>query len=268
MKKFALMTAAMSLSIAAGVAQAALQSGDLAFTAFNADEDGFAVVALRELPQFQTVYFTDNEWNGGALGTGQFNTGENTFVWVTGAQPIAAGTVVRFSQIDQTARSASIGAFALFQSGAPGFSASGDTLFAYTGNGNAVPDRLLAAVSSENYAGSTLAGSGLQLGTDALAIGSGADFAQYVGPRSGMPSFASYRAAINDASNWQSFATGDFAATVPNLTSFAVAPVPEPGTCALLATGLGMITLRLRGRANRRAPALLGRRVIAPLAAH
>ena len=33
----------------AGTAQAALQPGDLAFTAFNADEDGFALSALREV---------------------------------------------------------------------------------------------------------------------------------------------------------------------------------------------------------------------------
>lgn len=253
MMKKLVMTAV--LSIAAGGAQAALQSGDLAFTAFNADEDGFAMVALRELPQFQTVYFTDNEWSGGAPGTGQFNTGENTFAWVTGAQPIAAGTVVRFSRIDLTTRSASIGAFALFQSGAPGFSASGDTLFAFTGNASAVPDRLIAAVSSENYAGSNLADSGLQIGVNAVAVGNSADFAQYAGIRSGLQSFASYRAVINDGTAWQSFATGDFAATAPNLTSFGVAPVPEPSTYALLATGLCLIGLRLRGRANRRSPA-------------
>jgi hypothetical protein len=174
---------------------------------------------------------------------------------VTGALPIAAGTVVRFSRIDQATRSASIGAFALFQSGAPGFSASGDTLFAFTGNASAVPDRLIAAVSSENYAGSSLLDSGLQLGVNAVAVGNGADFAQYTGARDGLPSFAAYGAAINDDGAWQSFGTGDFAATAPNLTAFGVAPVPEPGTYALLATGLGMIGLRLRGRANRRSPA-------------
>jgi hypothetical protein len=251
MKKLAM---ASMLCLAAGAAQAALQPGDLAFTAFNADEDGFAVVALRDLPQFQAIYFTDNEWSGGAPGTGQFNTGENTFVWVTGAHTIAAGTVVRFSQIDKAARSASIGAFALFQSGAPGFSASGDTLFAFTGDGSGVPDRLLAAVSSENYAGSSLADSGLQAGVHAVIVGAGADFAEYAGARTGLPSFADYRTTINDGSAWQSYATGDFATTIPNLGSFAVAPVPEPSSYALLAAGLGMIGWRLRRRAHQRAP--------------
>jgi hypothetical protein len=248
-----LVTAA-ALCLAAGAAQAALQPGDLAFTAFNADEDGFAVVALRDLPQFQTIYFTDNEWSGGAPGTGQFNTGENTFVWVTGAQSIAAGTVVRFSQIDQAARGASVGAFALFQSGAPGFSASGDTLFAFTGNGSGVPDRLLAALSSENFAGSSLADSGLQVGVNAVTVGAGADYAEYAGARSGLASFAGYRASLGDGSQWQSFANGDFAATAPNLGAFAVAPVPEPSAYALLVTGLGLIGWRLRSRASRRGP--------------
>ncbi len=251
MKKLVMAT---MLCLAAGVTQAALQSGDLAFTAFNADEDGFAAVALRDLPQFQTIYFTDNEWSGGAPGAGHFNTGENTFVWVTGAQTIAAGTVVRFGQIDQAARSASIGAFALFQSGAPGFSASGDTLFAYVGDGSGVPDRLLAALSSENFAGSSLADSGLQMGVNAVVVGTGADYAEYAGTRSGLQSFTSYGVKINDGSLWQSSATGDFATTIPNLSSFAVAPVPEPSSYALLATGLGMIGWRLRRRANQRAP--------------
>lgn len=251
MKRLAL---AAMLGFAAGAAQATLQSGDLAFTAFNADEDGFAVVALRGLPQATTIYFTDNEWSGGAPGSGAFNTGENTFVWTTGPQVVPAGTVVRFSQIDQAARSASIGAFTLFKSGTPGFSASGDTLFAYTGDANAVPDRLIAALSSENFAGSSLADSGLQTGVNAVAVGAGADFAQYVGPRSGQPTFAAYAALLSDASLWQSSATGDFAATVPNLASFAVAPVPEPSAFALFAAGLGLVGWRLRRRVRERAP--------------
>jgi hypothetical protein len=249
-----LRTSLAALSLLAGSVHAALQPGDLAFTAFNADEDGFAVVALREIAPFDTVYFTDNEWSGGAPGMGKFNTGENTFVWVTGAQPIAPGTVVRFSQIDQAARSASVGAFALFQSGAPGFSASGDTLFAFTGNAAAVPDRLLAALSTEGYAGSSLAGSGLAEGVNAVSVGTGADYAEYAGPRSGLASFGGYAALVNDASLWQSSATGDFAATVPNLSPFAVAAVPEPQTYALLATGLSLIGWRLRRRALARAP--------------
>jgi hypothetical protein len=238
----------------AGAAQAALQPGDLAFTAFNADEDGFALAALREVAPYTTIYFSDNEWSGGAPGVGSFNTGENTFVWVTGAQAIAPGTVVRFSQIDQATRAASIGAFGLFRSGTPGFSASGDTLFAFSGDASATPTQFLAALSSEGYAGSTLAGTGLIAGVNAVTVGNGADFAEYIGTRSGLLSFGAYAGLINDATQWRSHATGDFAALAPDLTAFGVAPIPEPETYALFATGLGLIGWRLRKRAATRAP--------------
>lgn len=249
--------AGAALALLAGTAQAALQPGDLAFTAFNADEDGFAVVALREIAPFSAVYFTDNEWSGGAPGTGAFSTGENMFLWATGTAPIAPGTVVRFSQIDQTSRNASVGALALIVSGAPGFSASGDTVFAYTGTGATQPDRLVAALSSENFAGSSLAESGLTVGVNAVSVGTGADFAEYIGARSGLASYGQYGALLNDASLWRSQATGDFAATAPNMAAFSVAAVPEPQTYALLGTGLGLIGWRLRRRALDRAPGLL-----------
>lgn len=252
--KLRIITAALACLLTAS-AHAALQPGDLAFTAFNADEDGFAVVALREIAPFSAVYFTDNEWNGGAPGTGHFNTGENTFVWASGLKAVAAGTVVRFSQIDQATRSASVGTFALILSGAPGFSASGDTLFAFTGSGAANPDRLIAALSSENFAGSTLTDSGLVHGVNALNVGTGADYAEYVGARAGRTSFDAYAGLLNSPAQWQSHLTGDFAATVPDMTAFTtVAAVPEPQSCMLFAAGLGLMGWRLRSRARTRGP--------------
>jgi hypothetical protein len=254
MKRISVLAA---LLFAAAHGNAALQPGDLAFTAFNADEDGFAVVALKRIAPFSAVYFSDNEWNGGAPGEGAFNTGEGTYAWVSGATEIAAGTVVRFSAIDQAVRAASIGAFGQVLSGVTGFAATGDTLFAYTGASPSAPSALLAAVSSDAFAGSSLAGSGLAPGVNAVNVGAGADYAEYVGPRSGLSSFGAYAGLLTDASQWASHATGDFAATVPNLASFAVAPVPEPETYALLATGLALVTLRLRKRRSRDAMRVL-----------
>lgn len=229
---------------------AALSPGDVAFTAFNADEDGFALALLKPVPAHTTMYFSDNEWIGGPPGTGAFTTGENTFAWVNGAQPLPAGTVVRFSAIDQATRSASHGTFGLVQSGTPGLSESGDSLFAYLGDGGANPSRFLSAVSSEGISGSSLADAGLALGTSAVAIGTGADFAEYTGARRGAPMFSAYAPMINDATLWTSRATGDFATTVPNLTNFEIAPVPEPETYALLLTGMGLLFWRLRSRAR------------------
>ena len=258
-------SAVAALLVASGAVNAALQPGDLAFTAFNADEDGFALVALRNVPAFTTVHFSDNEWNGGAPGIGAFNTGESTFAWVSGSETVAAGTVVRFSAIDQAARASSVGAFTMVASGTPGFAATGDTLFAYVAGNTGAPTGFITAVSSDNFTGSNLAGTALATGVNAVAILTGADFGEYSGIRSGLSSFPAYAGRVNDAANWSAFATGEFAATVPNLTPFAVAAVPEPQTCAMLLTGLGLIAFRLRDRARKRAAITLARPAL-PLA--
>lgn len=238
-------------------ANATLQAGDLAFTAFNADEDGFALVTLRTLAPYTTVYFTDNEWLGGAPGAGSFNTGENTFAWISGTEQLRAGTVVRFSAIDQAARSASVGAFGLIHSGTPGFSATGDTLYAYVGDASAAPVAFITALSSENFAGSNLSGTGLTAGINALAITPSTDFGEYTGTRAGLSSIGDYRALVNDATLWGTQTTGDFSTLAPNLNAFSVAAVPEPETYALLLTGLGLVTMRLRQRARQRQPLAL-----------
>ena len=252
-------SAVAALLALSGSVHAALQPGDLAFTAFNADEDGFALVALKNVPAFTTVRFSDNEWNGGAPGIGGFNTGESTFAWVSGSATLPAGTVVRFSAVDQATRASSTGAFTLLVSGTPGFAATGDTLFAYMADAGGAPTGFIAALSSDNFAGSNLAGTGLEVGANALAITLGADYGEYTGIRSGLGAFAGYAGLVNDANNWAAFATGEFASTVPNLAPFTVTAVPEPQTYALLLTGLGLIALRLRERLRVRLPLPIAR---------
>jgi len=238
-----------ALTLASATAAAALQPGDLAFTAFNADEDGFAIVAMRTIAPNTIVHFTDNEWTGSA-----FNTGENTFAWVSGTLPLVPGTVVRFSAIDQATRASSVGGFGLTQSGTPGFSASGDTIFAFSASATGAPTQLIAALSSEGYTGTTLAGSGLTAGVNAVSVTTGADFAQYTGVRTGFATMEDYRALLHNPTHWTMHATGEFATLTPNMAGFEIAPVPEPETYALLLTGLGLIGWRLRQQRLRRAP--------------
>ena len=62
----------LSLLLAAtGVsAQAALSAGDIAFTSFNADEDGLSFVTFTNIAANTTIYFSDNEFVGGAFNSG------------------------------------------------------------------------------------------------------------------------------------------------------------------------------------------------------
>ncbi len=82
----------------------ALVAGDLAFTSFNADEDGWSLVTFVDLAPNTTPFFSDNEWTGRA-----FNTGESDDRWSSGAATIAADTVIRFSAVDVAGLGASVG---------------------------------------------------------------------------------------------------------------------------------------------------------------
>ena len=106
-------------------------TGDIAFTAFNADGDkDFAIVALADISANSTIYFTDRE----SIDPGDFNTGEGTLIWTTGASIISAGTIIVFTDTDNGSNAnfgASIGS--LSEVGNFNISASRDAVFAYTG---------------------------------------------------------------------------------------------------------------------------------------
>jgi len=249
------------LALSTGAQAALTQPGDLAFTAFNADEDGFAFVALAPIGPGTAVYFTDNEWPGGHPGITAFSTGESSFRWVSGDALVPAGTVVRFSAIDKASRAASIGTLSLLENASVGFAATGDTLYAYTGVSQLDPLVFLAAVSTEGFAGNDLAGTGLLPGRSAVAITAGADFGEYTGARTGQGTFADYAALVNDPARWTAFATGNFAQTAPDVTAFAIGTaslavpaVPEPETYAMLLAGLGLVGWRLQRRRERGVP--------------
>lgn len=226
----------------------ALEAGDIAFTAFNADEDGWAIVALAELPGDTVVYFTEKEWSGAAPEAGgTFSGGEAVYTWSLGAESVAAGEVVRFSAVRSAAsRSASMGELAA--TGTANLAVGGDGLFAYTGADSATPARFIAAISNEAFAGDQLNGTGLTLGSTAIALDSGTRFGEYAGARSGADAFGSYAAAVNDVGNW-SMVKVSSADAAPNVTAFAIAAaVPEPESYAMMLAGLGL----LAGVARRR----------------
>lgn len=227
MKKQLLVGTALALTAPVALAQS------FAFTSFNADEDGWAMVALSDIAASTTVYFQDNEYISGA-----FNTGESSFSWNTGAAMIAAGTVIRFSSIDTAARAASIGTFTAVDSTNFGISAGADTIYAFLGTSATNPTTFLTAVSNDLFVNGPLAGTGLTAGVNAIALTNSADFGQYIGPRNNQLTIAAYQPLVNNPSNWFIDVGGDGSAFVPNLTPFV--PVPEPTTWALMLAGLGL----------------------------
>ncbi|CAN4271199.1 PEP-CTERM protein-sorting domain [Methylophilaceae bacterium] len=241
--------------LAAGNAHAALTSaGDIAFTAFNADEDGLSFVSFVDISANSTVYFADNEWNGSAIGSGgAFNTGEIYMQWVSGPSLISAGSVIRFSAFDKVTASASQGQLSratVTGSSNPGISNSNETIYAYLGGSAAAPTTFLAAITNGTFtADGSLAGTGLIEGVSAIRLNAkpGAstepDFAEYTGARSGLVSFSDYKSLVSNVNNWNvdTVNNSTSAALVPNTTAFTIAAVPEPETYAMFLAGLSFL---------------------------
>ena len=234
----------LATAILAGLAleaNASLSTGDIAFTAFNADEDGWAMTAFKDIDAGTTIFFSDNTWNGTS-----FNATESFHTWNTGLSTITAGTVVRFSAIDAVTRSASIGTFSGTGSNF-GISATSETIYAYLGTSVSAPTTFLAGVSTEGTA--SLTNAGLVAGTNALVLTNSTDYAQYTGDRSTQANFADYRALVNNAANWHILVGGTQELQVPNTTNFTVSAVPVPAAVWLFGSalaGFGVINRRKR----------------------
>jgi len=238
----------------------ALTAGDIAFNSFNADEDGFSIVALADITANTTIYFGDNEYVAGA-----FNTGESYSKWVSGASLITAGTVIRFTAVDTTSLAASLGTFTretVSGNSNWGLAAGNETLYAYQGGSATAPTSFLAAVTNGSFtADGSLDGTGLVEGVSAIRLNANntsatPDYGVYNGVRSGLASFASYLPLLNNANNWTVDTTnGAYATTVPDTTAFSVTAstpaVPEPESFALALLSLGLMGAVARRRSQR-----------------
>ncbi len=243
-KKLLLVTSVL----VASNAHAALSAGNIAFTAFNADEDGLSFATFVDIAANTTIYFTDNEWTGTA-----FNTGESYNQWSSGTSVITAGSVIRFSSYDKLTLSSSLGTLSrLTVSGSSnwGISNSNETVYAYLGGSATTPISFLAAISNGTFAADgSLAGTGLTEGVNAIRLSakSGAstepDFAEYAGDRSSLTNMSAYSSLVNNVNNWNvdSVANSSSAALVPNTSNFTIAAVPEPETYAMFIAGLGLL---------------------------
>lgn len=190
---------------------AQLNTGDMAFVAFNADaDDDFALVTFVDIPTNTTIYFSDKEWTGT-----EFNSGESNYTWETGNTTITAGTVIIFNTVSANA-TVSIGNIV----GSPGgISASSEAIFVYLGTNVDTPTTFITAVANSSSGYGDLTGTGLIEGSTAITYPSSTDIAAYKGSRTGL-TVNDYRVALNDNTNYDfQDASGDQTADtiVPDL---------------------------------------------------
>ncbi|WP_417876698.1 choice-of-anchor I family protein [Winogradskyella sediminis] len=198
------------------LASAQLSTGDMAFTAFHAnDDDDFALVTFVDIPANSIIYFSDKEWTGTS-----FNSGEANYEWQTGSSIISAGTIITFYTISATPN-VSHGTIV----GSPGgISASSEAIFVYQGIDVDTPTTFITAVANsasafDDGAGTGLVGTGLSFGSTAITYANGTSLADYNGPRTGFTANG-YRVALNNMSNYN-FENN---ASIPfNTTAFDIA---------------------------------------------
>jgi len=188
-----------------------LSTGDIAFTAFNADgDDDFAIVALADIPANTTIYFADKAPNSD--GSGFLTAYEGILKWATGGSTISAGEIIVFTDVDlesNTNFGTSTGTLtdASFDAGF-NLSGEGDAIYAVEGSDDGSSLTIsawLAGIQNESgNEGSNFSQTGLTAGTtfiDFYSSGS-PDGGYYSGDRQGQSSFSGYLTHLGDATKW------------------------------------------------------------------
>ncbi|MBB5751157.1 beta strand repeat-containing protein [Prosthecomicrobium pneumaticum] len=206
----------------------ALGLGSIAFVGFNADgNDNLAFVALEPIAAGAVIWFTDDEWTGLAL-----NTGENRWSW-TATADIPAGTVVTLDALNTASPTSNRGTVAYATTASKDIGNSNEIIYAYVGTAE-TPTTFLAAIGNDTFVqgGGALGGTGLVEGVTALSLGlldADADIAAYSGQRATSGSMTDFLHMINDRQNWITQDTGSNDATDSTAPD---APFPATGFVA------------------------------------
>ena len=147
----------------------ALGPGSIAFIAFNADgNDGLAFIVIDPIAAGSVIRFSDNEWNGLEIGSGgAFNTGEGGLTWMNGGSELAAGTIVELLNTSSTT-TRSVN-IGTVSGGTIALGNSDEAIYAFVGTSESAPTTFLTAVTNTNGGFTTATGSGLLGGTGLTA---------------------------------------------------------------------------------------------------
>lgn len=213
-------------------------AGQVMFVGFNSDgNDGFSFVALVDIPANTTIYFTDNEWNGSAIGAGgAFNTGEGFNSW-SHTSVLSAGTVVTIENLDGTpATTASIGTAIVDGPTGINLTNANEVMYMYLGSNRTTPTVFLSAIANDGFGNGTITNTGLTSGVNALSITGDEDVMIYTGSIECSSSLVDCAAQLATASNWT---TQDTGADDSN-NGFPDFPVDVP--CSFYGFAFGQIT--------------------------
>ncbi|GAB5525353.1 MAG: hypothetical protein Roseis2KO_32250 [Roseivirga sp.] len=222
-----------------------LAEGDIMFVAYNGDgDDGFAIVALVDIPPNSTIYFNDNEWNGSGIGGGGAfdGTSEGEMTWSTGASVITAGTVVTFDEVDNSSNT-NFGASVGTLTGSTLLGSSNEVIYAFVGTDDSTPTTFLSAIANDefNVSNGQLANTGLTAGVDAVNIDGDEDVMVYTGSTVCNGTQAQCAAQIANITNWTTQdGTGnqDQDSTVPDFPDDV--PASFTGSVFVSATPVGI----------------------------
>ncbi len=197
----------------------ALTTGAIAITGFDADGgDDIAFVALQAIPENSVIFFSDNEWNGSAIGSGgafnDFTEGE--MVWIAPAGGVAAGSVVVINNVSATIAT-NVGTVGYADTANKGYSTTAEAVYAFQGATH-TPSVFLAGVTTDSAA--SFANTGLASGSTLVTLSNSSDGGRYKGARTGQSTFAGYLSLIgNVATNWDDIGGGDGTSYLPYSTS-------------------------------------------------
>ncbi|MBI2823903.1 MAG: PEP-CTERM sorting domain-containing protein [Planctomycetia bacterium] len=252
-------------ALAAGSARAALLAGDVAVIGWidNGTPDSFSFVTLAPVSAGEVIYFTDNGWISsgtpgfrGAIGNADGDGNETLTKW-TANNPIAAGTIIRTTDVSAdfawttsgAVPGGTSGAFAPLSIGDPG-----EQIYALQGPASLplqnVTTQLFVLDDTSGFEDATSSSTGnippgLSIAAHtAVTLAAGFDTPRSISFKTSTLASGTksdWLTAIANSANWTS-GTGV-------LPSGSIAVVPEPSTLAMVILGLaGLCLLKLRKR--------------------
>lgn len=196
-----------ALVLGLGIHSFAQNAGEIMLVGFNSDgTDGFAFITFVPLATSTQIHFSDNEWNGSAIGSGgafnDLNEGEMTWQNTTG-NTISAGTIIKVTGTNTFAPTP-IATLGTISGTAIDLANSNEVLYAFLGSNASTPTLFLSAIANSGFSAGNgqLTNTGLTAGTNAVSFTLGEDVMVYNGSKICASTIAVCATVIATTTNW------------------------------------------------------------------